>query len=204
MIFQDERTRMAKASGLEPSPGGDETYRTLSPASRAEDEPNPEHRQTESLEEEEEPLKDDRRNTLSFVVPVMVPTDPDAEEQTRTEFFTRDEFALAMAGNLEGTWEKLIQREHHWRIRDREIQQKVSQLETELENVRMHATDCEIERDEAIAHRDIAVNERNQQAYEMLQNQRMTPAQAARPPNQYQQRSVKLANPPTLTDGKSP
>ena len=70
---------MAKASGLEPSPGGDEPYRTLSPASRAEDESNPEHRQNEPLEEEE-PLKDDRRNTLSFVVPIIVLTNPNIEE----------------------------------------------------------------------------------------------------------------------------
>jgi hypothetical protein len=94
---------MAKASGLEPSRAGDEPNPN---PSRGEDDFNPEHRQNDPLEEEET-LKDDRRNTLSFEV--IIAADRKAEEQTRTEFFTRDEFALTMAGNLEGTWKKLIQ-----------------------------------------------------------------------------------------------
>jgi hypothetical protein len=168
---------MAKASGLESSRAGDEPNPN---PSRGEDELNPEHRQNDPLEEEET-LKDDRRNTLSFEVTIAA--DPEAEEQTRTEFFTRDEFVLAMAGDLEGTWKKLIQREHHWRMMHKDAEQEVTRLQQEVNRLRLavdtlteHTNECEIERDEAIAHRDIAVNERNQQAYDMMQNQRMGPA----------------------------
>ena len=83
MTPRDERTRMAKASRLKSSRAGGEPNPNPNPP-RGEDELNPEHRQNDPLEEET--LKDDRRNTLSFKVTIAA--DPEVEEQTRTEFFT--------------------------------------------------------------------------------------------------------------------
>ena len=43
----------------------------------------------------------------------------------------------------------------------KDAEQEVSRLQLALDTLTEHTNECEIERDEAIAHRDIAVNERN-------------------------------------------
>jgi hypothetical protein len=50
----------------------------------------------------------------------------------------------------------------------KDAEQEANRLRLTLDTLAEHTNECEIERDKAIARRDIAVNKRNQQAYDMM------------------------------------
>ncbi|KAJ5661417.1 uncharacterized protein N7477_009033 [Penicillium maclennaniae] len=134
-----------------------------------------EHAEEQELPELPTPSRNPlrRRDTISFEV-----DDPEAEDLVRREYYSKNQFRKKVQEDVDSLWEQLVQREARWTQRDLQTSgdaRLVQLLRTDIGQLKATIVDLTQERDEATAHRNLAVNERNDLAFQILRSLAPTP-----------------------------
>ncbi|KAJ5131598.1 hypothetical protein N7448_005756 [Penicillium atrosanguineum] len=133
----------------------------------------PEPTQPESSTQSRVPQSGRRRDTIGFDI-----DDPEAEDLVRREYYSKDQFRKKVIEDVDSLWEQLIQREARWTHRDLQTSgdaRLVQLLRTDIGQLKATIVDLTQERDEATAHRDLAVKERNEYAFRILRSSALNP-----------------------------
>jgi hypothetical protein len=137
------------------------------------------------------------------------------ENLIRLEYYSKEQFRQKVLDDVNGLWEQLIKREARWTQRDLQtsgdarlvqlLRPDIGQRNASIVDVTQERDGAVAEREEAIVHRDLAVNERNELAFQLLRSLA---------PNTFNRQdslvldirgrlSAKMPDPACLSDGKT-